>query len=164
MPYIDSTQGLSNNAITDLLNKGKNLIGQGEKEVQEGAETIEQEVRELTTPTTTEDGTNEGIMTKIKKGINNTSPAIAGGSGLILSKFVFGLGWITSGIVGFATFLGKQHLDKQGGLSDTFNDVDMQFDSNSPDGRSLYKNIKNGMLYYQAGYDIQGSPIWKQYN
>lgn len=167
MGYVDA---LSSNVLTDTSNKITDFLGQGEdlitsesNKVKDIVVTQTNELEEAVKPVT-EDGSNESIVTKAKRKFNDTSPAIVGAGGFVVAKFVAKLGTITSAIIGVASYFGKQQLDKSGGLSDTFNDFDMKWDSKSPDGKNLYKNTTNGRLYYQSGYDTNGQPVWNQYN
>jgi hypothetical protein len=167
MGYVNA---LSSNILTDTNKKITDILGQGEEAIKSGGNTVTETVKSTTNELeeavkpVTGDGSEESIVTKAKRKFNDTSPAIVGAGGFVVAKFVAKLGLITSAVIGAVSYLGKQQLDKSGGLSDTFNDFDMKWDSKSPDGKNLYKNRTNGRLYYQSGYDTNGQPVWNQFN
>jgi hypothetical protein len=154
--------GLSNNLVdtapvenyfNDVVNNAKDLVKKGD----DVASAINKATEKVTS------NEDDGIGTKVKRKFNEASPMVVGGVTGLLSKFAFKLGWLTSGVIAVVSYIGKTHLDKEGGLSDSFEWSVMAYDSKSKDGKELYKNTRNGRLYYIGGIDQNGLVIWKQY-
>lgn len=161
LPKSISLSDESGSIFDAWLNKGKELIGQGEKEFDKNVEAVEEAVKS-SVPTT--DKEKEGILTKVKRKFNDADPLLIGGIGAGASWMIFKTGPLTTAIVGGLCYLGKMQLDKSGGLSDTFAQYDMDFNSVTPDGKELYTNKTNGRLYYISGVNNQGVPVYTQYN
>lgn len=162
--YSQAPFGLSNN----LFDSVKEKLNEGLEELNKTADTIEGKTNDIVKanlPETkkVEAGENEGIGTKLKRKFNETSPAIVGGGTLLISKFAFKLGWLTSSILGAVAYVGKNHLDKNQGLSDSFEWSIMSENGKTPNGEQLYLNTKNARLYTITGIDQNGLPIFKQY-
>lgn len=156
--------GLSN----DLFDTVKEKINKGKEDLNKYSDDITTKGEEIFNgdfPDTkkVENGENEGVMTKVKRKFNETTPAVVGGGALLISKFALKFGWVTSGVIGALSYLGKTHLDKSGGLSDSFEWSIMSESGKTPDGQQLYLNTKNAKLYLIAGTDQNGLPIFKQY-
>lgn len=157
------TVGISNNPFDELSEK---ITDWANKRIEEGKEQVDvtkEQVEEVLAPEVT-DKEKEGFVTKVKRKFNDADPLLIGGIGAGASWMIFKTGPLTTAIVGGLCYLGKMQLDKSGGLSDTFNTNDMDFDSKTPNGLDLYKNKTNGRLYYVSSYDNSGVPIWTQYS
>jgi hypothetical protein len=157
--FRPQTVGISNNPLDEITDKAKEWINKGEEQV----DITKEKVEEVLSPDVT-DKEKEGILTKVKRKFNDADPLLIGGIGAGASWMFFKTGPLTTAIVGGLCYLGKMQLDKSGGLSDTFNTNDMDYDSVTPNGVHLYKNKTNGRLYYVSSYDNSGVPIWTQYS
>lgn len=155
------SKALSDDFLDEVIAKGNDLITGKKEEVDEAIDKAEEQVKS-NIPVV--DKEKESFLTKVKRKFNDQDPLLIGAVGAGVSWLAFKTGPITTAVVGAVCYFGKMQLDKNGGLSDSFNTNDMIYASRSANGLDLYKNLTNGRLYYVSGYDNRGIPEWTQYN